>query len=372
MMIYKFLEGITSLGMPFGYLIGGGGWTDFLFMFYLVHFAASFVYHLFPSKTTYMLDVLFINLITMERIYLINGNLWCYVFYLLSMFFEQEVSHITTMMRVFVSIITFCSDVSFFYYYLWVSVAIFYKLSCDFKNIEELLLSSLFCCLYHIILGMVSFIEIEMYVEKITNTTNGFLRFCFYFLFVAYVMTRFTKESRRLRSVLSFLTALILSPLSFYQTWKLLHNENGGVNLESFILNFYLAYVVVDTIVGYIFYRDYFSLLEGWLHHFGTFGFIYYFSLNPVKKSFCCSYMMVEFPTIVLCLSRIFYDVEWIQNIKKKIFYPLFFVFRILVPNFLVFYFFDCDVYDIVIHLCFTSLNAYWFLKMTFLKKKKI
>jgi hypothetical protein len=211
-----------------------------------------------------------------------------------------------------------------------------------------------------------------MYAKDITNTTDGFLRYCAYLLFVSYGMIRMTKNPKRLRSMLSFITALVLSPLSFYETYRQIQYGgrvelfHGDTQIHYFMTHFYLAYVVVDILVGVIYYPQYFTFLEGWLHHFGTFLFVYCtYHHNPDKIMLISMGFIVETSSILLFLSRIFYDVPWIQKIKNNCFYPLFLVFRIIIPTLLILYLYQlCDVACYFIYGSTTVLYIYWLMKM--------
>jgi hypothetical protein len=123
---------------------------------------------------------------------------------------------------------------------------------------------------------------------------------------------------------------------------------------------------MVDLLVGMLYYSEYFSFLEGWLHHLGTFLFVYYgYYMNPMKRTRVCVQLIVETSSIFLFLPRVFYDVSWIQRMKRIIFYPSFFMFRIVVPIFIVIYLqLLNDVYDFLIFGTFTLLNFYWLVKM--------
>ena len=169
-----------------------------------------------------------------------------------------------------------------------------------------------------------------MYEGEITNTSDGFLRYCAYFLFLSFVMTRMTQNPKRLRSILSLTTALVLSPLSFLVIYREVWFGESGEQIQYLMANCYLAYVVVDLLVGMVYYPEYFTFLEGWLHHLGTFLFVHYgYYLNPLKRTRVCVQLVVETPSIILFLSRVLYDVPWIQKMKKTFFYLIFSSFNI-------------------------------------------
>lgn len=365
-----FFEGLTTFGMLSAYLYRGGDATSFIFWIYVAQFLASFAFHIFPNQWTRFLDMSMINLMIMERGYLKTQNVWIYYFCLASMLFDPIPPEIMVMARV--AVVCAQGQTTFVYMYFWAIVAVFFIESCKFQEQGDRLWTMLTCVLYHIYLAAISALEVPMYVQEITNTTDGFLRYCAYFLFVSYVMTRITNNPKRLRSILSFMTALVLSPLSFYEIFRQIQYGgrvglfHGDTQIHYFMTHFYLAYVVVDILVGMIYYPEYFTFLEGWLHHVGTFSFVYFtYYHNPDKIMLTSIYLIVETSSIILFLSRIFYDVPWIQNIKKIFFYPIFVVFRIIIPTFLIFYLYRlCDGPSYFIYGSSTLLYIYWLMKM--------
>jgi hypothetical protein len=370
---YGFLEGITTLSMPIGYLLAGGDWTHFLFWIYLIHFVVSFLNHLFPTKLTYFLDLSAINLMVMEREYLITKNLWVYVFFLLTILIEHEVSSFSIVARVFAFIFSFSNgQFSFVYIYLGVLVFVFYFLSIEFQRQDNMGMATFMCVLYHIYLGILSVIEVKLYDKSITNTTDGFVRYLSFFIFIAQFMVRLTENPKRLRSILSLITALVLSPLSIHQIWKQVQHGRietyqGDEPIHYVISFFYLAYVIVDTLVGVIYYPKYFTFLEGWLHHFcSAFIVIYYNFVKPETRIVMCMNSIVEISSILLFISKIFYDVDCVQRIKKKIFFNVFLFFRIIVPTMIVVYFYRFyDCFGYCNYALFTFLNLYWLIKIS-------
>lgn len=368
---FAFLEGFSTVGMALVYVLMGGEWTSFLLWMYLVHFIASCFFHLYPNTCSRFFYMSMMNLIIIERGYLKTQNSWIYIFGIVSMLLEPEPHEIMILVRT--GVICTQGKTTFMYMYLWMLVFMFYLYSCEFQAHGNFIMALSTCLLYHIYLVMISALEVPMYSNEITNITDGLLRYCAYLFFVSYAMIHITKKNpHRLRSFLSFLTALVLSPLSFYELYRQIQQKGryelfyGDSSIQYFMANFYIAYIVVDTLVGMIYYPQYFTLLEGWLHHWGTCGFVYYsYYIDHPKSMFVCLYMIVEAPSILLFLSRIFYDVSFIQRIKKKLFFPMFLFFRILMPTFFVLYFYHlCDLSCCLIYGSFTSLNLYWIIRM--------
>jgi hypothetical protein len=349
----------------------GGSATATLFPIYFIHFIASFTYHLLPHKWTRFLDVSMINLLIMERAYLITGKVSIYFWCMVSMLLSSITTLEDKMVLVLVAAVVFVV-VPISFYYLWAMVGIFFWISCEFQERGDRFMTMMTCVVYHLYLTLLSAMEVKLYNPTITNTTDGFIRYCSYFFFVSIVMIHMTKNPRRLRSILSLLTAIVLSPLSIHQIYKQLQYGAtdvflGDQEIQYFMANYYLAYTLVDTIVGLIYYPEYFTFLEGYLHHICTALFIYYsYYVSPEKRIFICMEFIVEIPSTVLFVSRVFYDIEWIQEIRKKVFRPIFFVFRIFFPILIVIHLHNLmDVSAYIIFSSFTILNFYWLIKMS-------
>lgn len=79
---WRCLEGLTT-NMLIGYWYGHGKivWTPLTWI-YLLHWLASLQYHLFPSHTHFMLDHHMIDMVVMERFYMVVQSMWVYVLYL--------------------------------------------------------------------------------------------------------------------------------------------------------------------------------------------------------------------------------------------------------------------------------------------------
>lgn len=380
---HRFIEGITTSAMPLGYLLAGGDWNSCLFLVYIIHSIASYFYHVYPSENTYFFHVEFINILITERVYAITGNIWIYMLCVCNVLFEPTRSHTFVIIYVFLFFSIYSSytgDYTTFHNFFFSCVLIFYCFSCFFHSFEDQYdtLSTLSTTLYHVYLGVASFIEVGMYQHNDTHTDDhipilfiGIIRCIGFFLFTFLMTTKLIQEPRRLRSILSCATAIVLSPLSVYVIIRqLLHSRNQALQDEAvhtFMTCFYLAYVASDMIVGGVFYPQYFPFLEGWLHHIGTtlaFSYSYFwFHQNNVV---ICMNCVIEISSIILCLARIFYDNPTIMRWKHKTFYHLFLWSRIIMPCFLLIYFFPLySKIAVLFSLSMTSLNLYWITKMS-------
>lgn len=380
--VYRFFDGITTSTIPMGYLLAGGEWYRYVFWVSMIHSIASYFYHVCPSKTTYFLDIELINIMVTERIYSITGNIWIYILCVCSVLFEPTRSHLFVVIYLFMFVITYSSYtgryMTFYNFYSFCSFVLF-CFSCFFHSFGYPYYNhaSLSTSLYHFCLGVASSIEVGMYQNDVNHTDNtselfvGLVRCLGFFLFAFLLTTKLTQEPRRTRGIFSGITATILSPLSVYVIiQQLLYSRDLPFQNEAvhnFMTYFYLAYVVADTIVGHIFYPQYFPLLEGWLHHIITstmFCYFYFWSHDNIV--IICMNCVIEISTIVMCLSRIFYDNPAIVKFKHKTFYHLFLWSRIIMPCFLLVYFFPLyNTISKIFTFLITSLNLYWIIKMS-------
>lgn len=173
---YRLVEGITSLMMPLGFVHGGGEVISVLFVFYVLHFMASFRYHVHPSALTYLCDTSMINLLIMERGYLKTKNMMVCVVLMASVLMERVKSHKWVVVRA--GVVCLLGDISVMYISMWFMVAMCYGSSVGCA-IGFPFWSSLTCALYHVFLGFLSAIEVGMYPEY----SNNPWRLVCYFLF---------------------------------------------------------------------------------------------------------------------------------------------------------------------------------------------
>ena len=355
--------------MPLAYVYGGGQITFFLFWMYILYSIVSFVFHMYPSRNARIVHLVLFNLFISERGYLKTGNIWVYFLSLCSMLVEFSLDDIMVIVRAIV--VCAQGQTTFMYMYLWMVFSVLYFHSRElmlFGDIWFSMMSYVFCQIY---MGIIAGIEVPLYTDNINNTTDGFVRYCAYYFFISILMVRITKNSKRLRSVLSLTTALVLSPLSLHQLYQQVRYNGRETfyqdpEMHYFMAHSYMAYVIVDVLIGMVYYPEYFTFLEGWLHHIGTFLAVYYtYYITPEKRIFLCIYMIIEVSSIILGLSRVFYDVAWIRKLRKNLFYYLFVLFRIILPTLCFLYMYShLDTSSFIIHGISTSVNLYWLLKM--------
>lgn len=370
--LYRFFEGVTSFSMSLGFLVGGGQMRSSLFFFYLLHALASFSFHLFSSELTYFLDISMIDLLTMERAYTTSHNLWVYPFYLTVMWFENTKSHWGLMMRIG-TVILITSHLSFYSIFMWVLSLLSFVQSVRYVVKKDVFKTTLTCCLYHLYLGVISYIEAKHYNFEYhyLSWIEKLIRYCCYFLFCFCTSTVITNNKRHLNCVLTFATSVVLTPLSLYETWIQCRTPTTPYmdDLQEDIILFYIAFCTMDMIIGYWYYPEYFKWIEGILHHVVTMLFAFYFLWANKKINFCIG-LIEEFSSIFLNLYRLFPQFPFFKNI----FHVLFILFRIIVPVFLFFHL--CHIFhdpaSYTLYFSATIMNLYWLFKQFCTKQQKM
>lgn len=367
---YRLLEGFTTFSMLIGFWMGGGHTGSSLCFLYILHSLASFCFHLFPSQLTYFLDLSMIDWITMERGYMTSYNLWVYPCYIALLFVEDTKTQWGLMTRVGLMIVSI-SVQSVYHLCMWLLVVLTFLQSCRYVLKKDVFKTTLTCCLFHLYLGVVSYMEATHYDwQHQLGWIEKFLKYCSYFAFIFYTTTFITDKKRQLKCVLTFFTSVVLTPLSLYETWvqcqtpTIRHMDD----LQEEILLFYIAFCVMDMMIGHLHYPEYFKWLEGILHHLVTMLFAFYFLWANKKVNFCIG-LIEEFSSIFLNLHRLFPHVP----IFKKLFHVSFVVFRIVVPTWIMYYLPDIMNGPISFSLygSATTLNIYWFFKQISQRKNK-
>jgi hypothetical protein len=209
---YRFLDGITTSSMALGYLLSGGKWNSCLFLIYLIHAVASYCYHVYPSETTYFLDVKLINVMITERIYSVAANIRIYILCVCCVLLEPTRSHLFVMVYggMSLSVYSFYTgNFMTFYHFYFFCAFVFFCLSFFFHSSgRQHTLSTLFTCLYHICLGGASFIEVNKYQNNPYYYHAG-VHCLSFFLFTFLLTTTWIHGPKRTGSIFSAVTAKI-------------------------------------------------------------------------------------------------------------------------------------------------------------------
>lgn len=200
-----------------------------------------------------------------------------------------------------------------------------------------------------------------------------FLGYCYWYIMVAYISIQYTLNPKRLRSILTLASSSILTPLSFYQCLRQFQqpHEIYKSYMQAQMILFYLAYCVVDTVFVNICAPNYFGLLEGWFHHIFTGIWALYYLDHEIMVAISMG-MIIETSTIVMALFRIFYDANWALFLRDYVFYYMFIVFRLILPNYFMYYFYHLFADPLAVFLLGlnTLVNLYWLLKLSVKKIK--
>lgn len=370
--LFLLLEDVSTLSMPLGYLLSGGRPDTILFLIYLLYCLFSSISIFIPSPIGEWLKLSFFHLTMMERSYRKTGCVWLYPIFLLTFWWETQknASYQWTLLRAMM--VALVGQISFQYLYHWICVVCLYLYHVKFILLEDEYMTRMIYFLYHLHQGTLA--VIEQYPDYSTGWVEQWFRYCCYFSFVFQTAHHLSSDPKRLRSVLTGMTAIVLTPLSYYQIISQVQQTNQIYfdNFQIEMILFYLAYATMDLLFGKFFYPQYMPLLDGWFHHLATifFGIYYLFSENRVLFCMC---MVIETSTIFLSLFRIFYDVAFILWLRDRYFTTIFIIFRLLFPTGIMIFFRSLlvDPLAIVIYLVNMVLNGYWLFLLQQKKENK-
>ena len=243
---------------------------------------------------------------------------------------EKKKTHWCLMIRIGLVVI-FTPVKSIYYICLWFISLLTFLQSCRYTLKKDVFRTTLTCCLFHLYLGCISYMETTHYnFDYEQHRIEKLLKYCFYLIFIFHTSTYITDNKRHVNCVLTFITSLVLTPFALYETWvqcrtpSLQHMDA----LQEDMLLFYIAFCIMDMVIGYWYYPEYFKWLEGVLHHIVTMLFASYFLWAHKEINFCIS-LIEEFSSIFLILYHLFPHV----TLFKKIFHQFFVLFRIVIPT---------------------------------------
>lgn len=374
---YRVIEGVST-GAMFLSLMGYSARYPHLLFCYLIHWIASWLYHLYDTQACYWGDITLINMVINERMAL-NNPVYAPIVFLGAtarnvLCPPAPFHHVEIIVQIIIGTImcffTHAHD-QFLYLTVLIMTGFFFGLSDWTYRIGERRLSMFFCLYYHLGLGLYSYLEAMYYYpsERVEwDALTSLLRYSSWFCYVFSQMTRSGKRTTyQTQSIVSLTAASVLAPLGLWETWSFFISGSGlspMVRREVFL--FYLAYCLADTYHGLRYYPQFFPLIEGWLHHGFTGGYIL-LSLCQGHYLPGCLAMVVETPSLILFSSRVFHKDLMIRWCKRHLF-PLFFVlFRILVLGASVIKLFmigEIGSSVVIFYLLFSLLNGHWILQM--------
>jgi len=374
--VYRIVEGVSTGAMLTGMFPYAIKYPHLIFS-YAVHWIASIRYHMDRNPTTYYGDITLINIIINERLALhfqqsapvvFIGAILSNVVFPPSPLHHNSVIALATVGTILCAISN--PGRSGLYLTSFISTGILFYLSTWAEKLGERRLSMLLCVYYHLTLGIYSYLESSFYpLEGDRGLATSLLRYISWFCYVFSQTTRDkTMIAFQYQSVVSLMTATILAPLGIWQTMACLTSIvprlSESVSREIHI--FYLAYCISDVYHGMRYYPQFFPMIEGWLHHVMTGGYVL-MCMSQGHYLPCSVSMIVEAPSIILFSSRVFYGHPTIVWLKKKFFLPSFILFRIVFLGIITVWLYrsnEIGVSVVVFSMLFSLLNLHWIAKM--------
>lgn len=382
--IYRVVEGGTT-GAMFLSLMNYSSHYPHLLFCYLIHWVASFFYHLYYTTPYYYGDITLINMIINERMAL-NNPTYAPVVFLAAIasnviFPPSPFHHYEIIARTVVGtvmcFITHPHD-QFLYLMTLIATGLFFWTSDWTYKIGERRVSVLFCVYYHLGLGLYSYLEAMYYYPKEGVESSVLTSLLRYFSWFCYVFSQTTRSGKKtpfqFQSVVSLTAASMLAPCGIWEAWALFTSGTGlSEMMKREMLIFYVAYCLADIYHGLRYYPQFFPVIEGWLHHGLTGGYVL---LSIYQKHYlpCCLSMVVEIPSILLFSSRVFQGQPVIRWCKRHLFPPLFVFFRILLLGLItgkLFWSGEVGLPVVFFYLLFSILNGHWMLQMFAKKQNK-
>lgn len=383
-----FNEGLSTGGMLLNYLYNNyqcnyKNIDISLILIYIVHWFMSFKYHFLENDFNnihLMSDLLLIDLLTTERLcHMFNNTYISILFGIIPSLLILLLNNKNICSKYFLSIKGFISYLLIYYKYkqhsynvIYYSILSFsyYIIGLLFKSIESHSISSLMHIIFHYYLSLKAYYETNLYDNSYHESGDLFFvtRYINYFLvLIVYSKHILDMKTYSLKGVYTTFTALVLTPFSIYEIYRYVYlNENNTYIFERKASLFYITFTIMDYIIGLLYYKEYFSLLEGHIHHIMTCLFVYY---NIITNNIMLTSVgfIVEAPTILLNIDRIFPDNIYAKYLRRKVFPYAFFIFRIFVLSLL--YLISnsrgqLNIYIKISFMLFTAVNIYWFNKM--------
>ena len=192
--------------------------------------------------------------------------------------------------------------------------------------------------------------------------------YCAWYLCAYKIFEEIEYRVKRRRAFISLIAALLLAPFGIYEhalLWSGNISSMASSQVHVEVVAMYIAYTITDTFGGVVSYPQFFTLVDGWIHHLSTLGFAIISWYAGMSRVFALS-MIVEVPTILLQLDRVVAD-NWTRVLRRTIFPWLFITNRIVLhgmclwklseypevpPAYLAF----CRVF----YTGFTIMNLYW------------
>jgi hypothetical protein len=179
-----------------------------------------------------------------------------------------------------------------------------------------------------------------------------------YFVFPFYMFRALvTTEPFRIQSVCSLIASVLLSPVGIRHAlhWPVTALEQTQSTRG------YLVYTITDMVLGTFYYPHSMKKMEGYVHHLLSGAFALY-CLSTDRCFLMSQCFIVEVPTILHTLSRLFPSVFQRPLVKKYLFPSFFLVCRLVIFPYQALQN-DLTMGEGTFALAFLSMNARWFIQ---------
>ena len=373
--VMRGLEGWSTGTMLIAYIRKGsvGIGKDALMQTYMVHWIASMLFHLTYESSWYNLNVLCIQLLITERMVRNMGWMIGGIFQLFFLCMEHHnfINCYLAIVGVFINAAYHRTIVSWYVASIIIA-GILYLLNYYAYEKKLWRTSSIAIIVYHVILGWN--VALERGIETETQTeiipTQVLRYMCVMALIFHWAKSHVFMETAQLRSVLSMVVAIALFPIGIYENWQLLTDPvsfdiRGTGGIRDQVVLFYIAYTILDLVYGVWYYPTYVTLTDGWIHHITSFLYAWGCMYWGYSRIFCIS-MIVEVPTILLLLYRIF-PIPLTKKIRIHYFPIVFVALRIIllgISTYLLYQYDNLPIGHVLSYCFFTIMNLNWYMTM--------
>jgi hypothetical protein len=127
--------------------------------------------------------------------------------------------------------------------------------------------------------------------------------------FYAWSSPAFTSSKLRCW-LLTGMNSLVTPLLSFRSYFRVVNNQweyeyvSGGGRSSRFCCIFFMAYLVMELLIGFFHYRAHVTLVMGYIHHFGYLSLCLHL-LKEGRTNIIAMSLLEELPTLILAISRL-------------------------------------------------------------------
>lgn len=165
------MEGLSTM-MLLGYLYAGGSLFSPLGFAYATHWIASYQHHTQPSNESFLIDVHFIDMIAMERLSYLYGQVMHGIFVIMMLTEMYKYHRLFMFVKIIVifSLLFLNHHLSKPYILSWVFSGVLYFVSDQLLTMNLSYMKALCHIAFHLCLTYNSFLEFEIYKDPNTET----------------------------------------------------------------------------------------------------------------------------------------------------------------------------------------------------------